>query len=133
MNLTNLNQKIILQTGIFGVFMGISTTLGWCQEKEIYILIVMIIATISYLNKQLNSQILLHSIIIGLSWGFDCSLIQVIFFETYTTNNPIVFSEIISISRNYPKIVLILLGSFFGLMSGLIMFSFIKLAELIKN
>ena len=133
MNLTNLNQKIILQTGIFGVFMGISTTLGWCQEKEIYILIVMIIATISYLNKQLNSQILLHSIIIGLSWGFDCSLIQVIFFETYTTNNPIVFSEIISISRNYPKIVLILLGSFFGLMSGLIMFSFIKLAEVIKN
>ena len=133
MNLTNLNQKIILQTGIFGVFMGISTTLGWCQEKEIYILIVMIIATILYLNKQLNSQILLHSIIIGLSWGFDCSLIQVIFFETYTTNNPIVFSEIISISRNYPKIVLILLGSFFGLMSGLIMFSFIKLAEVIKN
>lgn len=133
MNLTNLNQKIILQTGIFGVFMGISTTLGWCQEKEIYILIVMIIATISYLNKQLNSQILLHSIIIGLSWGFDCSLIQVIFFETFTTNNPIVFSEIISISRNYPKIVLILLGSFFGLMSGLIIFSFIKLVKVIKN
>ena len=133
MNLTNLNQKIILKTGVFGIFMGISTTLGWCREKEIYILIVMIIATILYLKKNLNSYLFLHSIIIGLSWGFDCSLIQVIFFGTFTTNYPTVVSEILSISPNYPKIFLILIESFFGLMSGVIIFYLIKLAKMIKN
>ena len=99
MKLTNLNQKIILQTGIFGVFMGISTTLGWCQEKEIYILIVMIIATILYLKKNLSSYIFLHSIIIGLSWGFDCSLIQIIFIDTFLINNPFYANLINSIAK----------------------------------
>ena len=120
MNLTNLNQKIILQTGIFGVFMGISTTLGWCQEKEIYILIVMIIATTLYLNKQLNSQILLHSIIIGLSWGFDCSLIQIIFIDTYLINNPFYANLINSITNINSSFLLILIGLIWGLISGII-------------
>ena len=88
MNLTSLNQKIILKTGVFGIFMGFSTTLGWCQEKEIYILIIMITATILYLKNKLKKDLFIHCIIIGLFWGFDCSLVQVLFFKTYSINNP---------------------------------------------
>ena len=120
MKLTNLNQKIILQTGIFGVFMGISTTMGWCQEKEIYILIVMIIATILYLKKNLSSYIFLHSIIIGLSWGFDCSLIQIIFIDTFLINNPFYANLINSLAEINTSIFLLLTGIFWGLISGTI-------------
>ena len=120
MKLTNLNQKIILQTGIFGVFMGFSTTLGWCQEKEIYILIVMIIATILYLKKNLSSYIFLHSIIIGLSWGFDCSLIQIIFIDTFLINNPFYANLINSLAEINTSIFLLLTGIFWGLISGII-------------
>ena len=111
MNLTNLNQKIILKTGIFGILMGISTTLGWCQEKEIYILFIMIIGTILYLKKNLNSYIFSHSIIIGLSWGFDCSLIQIIFIDTYLIN---------SMTNINSSFLLILTGLIWGLISGII-------------
>ncbi len=120
MNLTNLNQKIILKTGIFGILMGISTTLGWCQEKEIYILFIMIIGTILYLKKNLNSYIFSHSIIIGLSWGFDCSLIQIIFIDTYLINNPFYANIINSITNINSSFILILIGVFWGLISGTI-------------
>ena len=120
MNLTNLNQKIILQTGVFGIFMGISTTLGWCQEKEIYILIFMIFTTILYLKKKLNSYLFSHSIIIGLSWGFDCSLIQIIFIDTYLINNPIYANFINSITNINSSFLLILIGVFWGIISGTI-------------
>ena len=120
MKLTNLNQKIILQTGIFGVFMGISTTMGWCQEKEIYILIVMIIGTVLYLKKNLSSYIFLHSIIIGLSWGFDCSLIQIIFIDTFLINNPFYANLINSLAEINTSIFLLLTGIFWGLISGTI-------------
>ena len=120
MKLINLNQKIILQTGIFGVFMGISTTLGWCQKKEIYILIIMIIATILYLKKNLSSYIFLHSIIIGLSWGFDCSLIQIIFIDYFLINNPFYANLINSLTEINTSIFLLLIGIFWGLISGTI-------------
>ena len=120
MKLTNLNQKIILQTGIFGVFMGISTTMGWCQEKEIYILIVMIIATVLYLKKNLSSYFFLHSLIIGLSWGLDCGLIQIIFFDTLLINNPIYANLINSLAKINGSIFLLLTGIFWGLISGTI-------------
>ena len=120
MKLTNLNQKIIIQTGIFGVFMGFSTTLGWCQEKEIYILIVMIMATILYLKKNLSSYLFLHSIFIGLSWGFDCSLIQIIFIDTFLINNPFYADLIKSVSNINSSLFLVLIGVFWGLASGLI-------------
>ena len=120
MNLTNLNQKIILKTGIFGILMGISTTLGWCQEKEIYILFIMIIGTILYLKKNLNSYIFSHSIIIGLSWGFDCSLIQIIFIDTYLINNPFYANLINSMTNINSSFLLILTGLIWGLISGAI-------------
>ena len=121
MNLTNLNQKIILKTGIFGIFMGISTTLGWCQEKEIYILIIMIIATILYLKNKLKKDLFIHCIIIGLSWGFDCSLIQIIFIDTYLINNPFYANFIKSMFNINSGFLLILIGIFWGIISGITM------------
>jgi lysylphosphatidylglycerol synthetase-like protein (DUF2156 family) len=100
--------------------MGISTTLGWCQEKEIYILFIMIIGTILYLKKNLNSYIFSHSIIIGLSWGFDCSLIQIIFIDTYLINNPFYANIINSTTNINSSFILILIGVFWGLISGTI-------------
>ena len=118
MNLTSLNQKIILKTGVFGIFMGISTTLGWCQEKEIYILIIIIIATILYLKNKLKKNLFIHCIIIGLSWGFDCSLIQIIFIDTYLINNPFYANFIKSMFNINSGFLLILIGIFWGIISG---------------
>ena len=132
MNLTNLNQKIILQTGIFGIFLGISSTLGWCQEKEIYILIVMIFATIIYLKKKLNKNLLIHSLIIGLSWGFDCSLVQVIFMNTFLYNNLSYANEIALIPNINSRLLLITIGLFWGIVSGITIWIFVYLSRKLR-
>ena len=120
MKLTNLNQKIILKTGLFGIFIGVSTTLGWSQQKELYILILMIIATIFYLKNKLKSNIFLHSLIIGLSWGIDSSLIQIIFLETFIINNPNYANGIISIPNINSRLFLLTFGLFWGLISSIL-------------
>ena len=118
--MTNLNQKIILKTGLFGIFIGVSTTLGWSQQKELYILILMIIATIFYLKNKLKSNIFLHSLIIGLSWGIDSSLIQIIFLETFIINNPNYANGIISIPNINSRLFLLIFGLFWGLISSIL-------------
>ena len=133
MNFIQLNQQIILKTGVFGIFMGIITVLGWSKSYEIFIWTIMGVTTTIFLFNEKLNQIFLHCVIIGLSWGFDCSLIQVIFFDTYTSNNPTFVSGILNFSPNYPKISLILVGTLFGFIGGMIMFSIIKLVKLIKN
>ena len=115
-----LNQKIILKTGLFGIFIGVSTTLGWSQQKELYILILMIIATIFYLKNKLKSNIFLHSLIIGLSWGIDSSLIQIIFLETFIINNPNYANGIISIPNINSRLFLLIFGLFWGLISSIL-------------
>ena len=132
MNLTSLNQKIILKTGVFGIFMGFSTTLGWCQEKEIYILIIMIIATILYLKNKLKKDLFIHCIIIGLSWGFDCALVIVLFFKTYHLNNPLFVNELLNISSSYPKTILIATCLLAGTFSGFLIYILIYILKKLK-
>lgn len=132
MNFIQLNHQIILKTGVFGIFMGIITVLGWSKSYEIFIWSIMGITTTIFLFYEKLNQIFLHCVIIGLSWGIDCSLIQVIFFDTYTLNNPAFVSEILNISPNYPKISLILMGTLFGFIGGMIMFLIIYIVKKIK-
>ena len=133
MNFIRLNQQIILKTGVFGLFMGIITVLGWSKSYEIFIWTIIGVTTTIFLLYEKLNQIFLHCVIIGLSWGFDCSLFQVIFFDTYTLNNPNFVSEILNISPNYPKISLILMRTLFGFIGGIIMFSIIKLSRIIRS
>ena len=37
MDYKDINQKIILQTSLFGVFMGIFSVLGWSQNSQPFI------------------------------------------------------------------------------------------------
>jgi hypothetical protein len=132
MNFTKLNQKIILKTGVFGIFMGLATVLGWCQEYELAIWIFMGIATSIYLNSQLKEFIFTHCIVVGLTWGFDCSLIQTIFIDTYISNNPIIGYEILDITK-YPRILIITIGTTSGLLSGIALYLPIILLRKIKE
>ena len=132
MNFTKLKQKIILKTGFFGIFMGFSTVLGWCQEYELAIWIFMGIATSFYLNSKLQKFIFSHCIVVGLTWGFDCSLIQTIFIDTYISNHPIIGYEILDITK-YPRILIITIGTTTGLISGIALYLPIILSRKIKK
>ena len=117
MDFKDINRKIILQTSLFGVFMGIFSVLGWSQNSQPFIWLFIAAITSFYLFKNLKNRIFIHCIIIGLSWGIDCALVMVLFFKTYQLNNPLFANELLNISSTYPRIILITIGLLVGIIS----------------
>ena len=129
MDFKDINQKIILQTSLFGVFMGIFSVLGWSQNSQPFIWLFTAIITSFYLYKNLKNGIFIHCMIIGLSWGFDCALVIVLFFKTYHLNNPLFVNELLNISSSYPKTILIAAGLLAGTFSGFLIYILIYILK----
>jgi len=132
MDFKDINQKIILQTSLFGVFMGIFSVLGWSQNSQPSIWLFTAAITSFYLYKNLKNGIFIHCIITGLSWGFDCALVIVLFFKTYHLNNPLFVNELLNISSSYPKTILISIGILAGLFSGFLIYILIYILKKLK-
>lgn len=131
MDFKDINQKIILQTSLFGVFMGIFSVLGWSQNSQPFIWLFTAAITSFYLYNNLKNRIFIHCIIIGLSWGFDCALVMVLFFKTYQLNNPLFVNELLNISY-YPRTILIATGLLAGIFSGFIIYIPIYILKKLK-
>lgn len=129
MDFKDINQKIILQTSLFGVFMGIFTVLGWSQNSQPFIWLFTAVITSFYLYKNLKNGIFINCMIIGLSWGFDCALVIVLFFKTYHLNNPLFVNELLNISSSYPKTILIATGLLAGTFSGFLIYILIYILK----
>ena len=129
MDFKDINQKIILQTSLFGVFMGIFSVLGWSQNSQPFIWLFTALITSFYLYKNLKNGIFINSMIIGLSWGFDCALVIVLFFKTYHLNNPLFVNELLNISSSYPKTILIAAGLLAGTFSGFLIYILIYILK----
>jgi len=115
MNIQELNNKIIIKTGLFGLFVGVVTLFGWSQITLPLIYVIMIIFTIFYLKENLKDKILVHCVIIGFTWGLDWSIIQLLFFDTFYSNNLEFLSQLMSIESINLKFLLILTGILTGL------------------
>ena len=129
MDFKDINQKIILQTSLFGVFMGIFSVLGWSQNSQPFIWLFTAVITSFYLYKNLKNGIFINCMIIGLSWGFDCALVIVLFFKTYHLNNPLFVNELLNISSSYPKTILIATGLLVGTFSGFLIYILIYILK----
>jgi hypothetical protein len=132
MDFKDINQKIILQTSLFGVFMGIFSVLGWSQNSQPFIWLFTAVITSFYLYKNLKNGIFINCMIIGLSWGFDCALVIVLFFKTYHLNNPLFVNELFNISSSYPKTILMALGLLVGTFSGFLIYIIIYILKKLK-
>ena len=132
MDFKDINQKIIVQTSFFGVFMGIFSVLGWSQNSQPFIWLLTAAITSYYIYKKLKNRIFIHCIIIGISWGFDCAFVMILFFKTYHLNNPLLVNEILNISSSYPKTILIALGLLVGVFSGILLYIPIYILKKLK-
>ena len=128
-----LNQKLILQIGSFGLVMGILNTLGYTQNYDIYIWIIILIGSAFLISKKVNSKIFIHCLLIGLCWGVDASFIEALFYKTYINNNIYASDFYSKISFINPRISLILLGVFCGFISGIVLYYFQLILSKIKS
>ena len=133
MNIQELNNKIIIKTGLFGLFVGVVTLFGWSQITLPLIYIIMIIFTIFYLNENLKEKILVHCLIIGFTWGLDWSIVQLLFFNTFYSNNVEFLSLLINPETINIKFILILTGVLTGLGSTLCLYVPIYLVNKFKK
>ena len=122
MDFKNINPKIIIQTSLFGVFMGIFSVLGWIQNSQPFIWLFTGLLTSIYLYDNLTQYIFLHCIIIGVSWGIDCSIVEIIFFKAFQLNNPYFVNELYNISSSSPRIILFIISVFSGLLLGILIY-----------
>ena len=122
MNFIALDQKTILKTGLFGAFMGVITTLGWAMNLELILLILMFIATSVMIKKNISHQLFTHCILIGLSWGVDCTIIQAIFYDNLINNNSDYNLDFLENFFLPAPLLLILTGLMFGVICGLTLF-----------
>lgn len=122
MNIQELNNKIIIKTGLFGLFVGVVTLFGWSQITLPLIYVIMIIFTTFYLKENLKDKILVHCVIIGFTWGLDWSIIQLLFFDTFYSNNLEFLSQLMSIESINLKFLLILTGILTGLASTIFLY-----------
>ena len=129
MGFKDINQKIILQTSLFGVFMGIFSVLGWSQNSQPFIWLFTALITSFYLYKNLKNGIFINCMIIGLSWGFDCALVIVLFFKTYHLNNPLFVNELLNISSSFPKTILFATGLLVGTFLGFLIYILIYILK----
>ena len=132
MDFKDINQKIILQTSLFGVFMGIFSVLGWSQNSQPFIWLFTAVITSFYLYKNLKNSIFINCMIIGLSWGFDCALVIVLFFKTYHLNNPLFVNELLNISSSFPKTILFATGLLVGTFLGFLIYILIYILKKLK-
>ena len=82
----------------------------------------MIIFTTFYLKENLKDKILVHCVIIGFTWGLDWSIIQLLFFDTFYSNNLEFLSQLMSIESINLKFLLILTGILTGLVSTIFLY-----------
>ena len=121
MNIENLNQKTILQLGLFGALMGLITIMGWGQNMELFIWLFMTIASSMIIKRNIKKHLFLHCILIGLSWGVDCTIVQALFFNQLKTNNPTYGLYLLENFTISAKFILIVVGTIIGGMTGLIL------------
>ena len=132
MNIQELNNKIIIKTGLFGLFVGVVTLFGWSQITLPLIYVIMIIFTTFYLKENLKDKILVHCVIIGFTWGLDWSIVQLLFFDTFYSNNLEFLSQLMSIESINLKFLLILTGILTGLGSTFFLYLPIYLVNRFK-
>ncbi len=120
--MSNINQRIILKAGSFGLIMGILNTLGFTQEFERYIWIIIMIGAALIIATKIKSKIFIHCLLIGLCWGLDTTFIELIFFNTFMKNNLYLNDIFYQFPLINPQILLVLIGIIFGFISGLVLY-----------
>lgn len=82
-----MNWKIILLLTLFGLAMGIASLTGTIQFFVLYLWTIIGVSCAFVVSWYARTKVFLHGLIIGLLSTAACSIICVLFFDTYVQNN----------------------------------------------
>ena len=115
-----MDWKIVLLLSTIGIVMGLLSVKGYTQKIEPVLWLLFGIATSLILSKNLEPPFL-HGLLIGIAWGLLNGLIQFTFFDTYSTNNPLLQQRFQKTTFVQPRYFVLLTAPVIGLVTGLIL------------
>jgi hypothetical protein len=125
-----MNWKLIFQLSIFGLIMAFGTVSLIPQNIEPVFWLVIFIFCAYVIAKVCPGNYFLHGFLVSIVNCVWIVAVHVIYYKNYTANHP----DMVSMAKNmpayfviHPRLLMIIMGPAFGILSGIILglFSFI--------
>ena len=131
MSIGVMNWIIVAILSCCGLVMGILAVNGYTQKIEPFLWLLFAGVAILVITRNVDSEVFLHGLCIGIIWGVLNGLTQCAFFDSYIANNPGVrdsFDKMIFMPlRFFPLFTGPVIGTAVGLVLGGLCFAVKKI------
>jgi hypothetical protein len=128
-----MNWKIIFQLSVFGLIMAIAT-ISLIPEKVEFIFWIAIFIFCAYIiARVVGRRHFLHGFCVSLVNCIWITAAHIIFHSTYVANHPnaVKMSAELHILPTHPRLAMLIMGPFFGILFGLVLGLFCFIASFI--
>ena len=117
-----MNYKLIFYLSIIGIVMGFVSVLGWLQNFEPLVWLIIFVIYAFIIAKRTEGKRFQYGFLVSLLNGVWIAAIHSIFYYTYLANNPSmqVSNDMVSKFAN-PRLMQFIFGPFIGAFTGLIL------------
>ena len=117
-----MNWYLLVLLSAPGLIMGLLSLRGHTQKIEFFLWLALGVFAALVLARNADTRWFLCAMLVGLAWGILNSLVQCVFFETYSTNN----AEMLKGFQERPspipvRFFFLVLGPVIGAATGLVM------------
>jgi len=124
-----VNWRLIITLSLFGLAMAIATVSLIPSSREPVFWLGIFVACAYAIARRATSQFFLHGLLVSLVNGVWITGSHVLFFDTYITNHPQEAAMTASMPfSSHPRILMVVIGPFIGLVSGLVLGAFCVIA-----
>ncbi len=118
-----MKWNIIVLLSLFGGAIGAASLFGWTHNIELFLWIGAALIAPVILARTTTHKLFLHGLYSGIAMGIVKSIFQILFWNTYISNNPQYVESFTTISMDARMFILVI-GSIFGLVFGIILGGF---------
>lgn len=131
-----MNKKLILELSGFGFFMAFATIFFISPQIEPFIWLIIFVFCAWMIAKKCKEELFLHGLLVSMLNSVWITITQILFYKTYLESH----LDIAALANNFgmedsPRKMMLILGPFLGIISGLVLgfFSIIAGKLLKKN
>ncbi|NUN08217.1 MAG: hypothetical protein HUU54_03485 [Ignavibacteriaceae bacterium] len=116
----NFNTKLVLNLSMFGVILGVFSTMGFALGWEWVLWLVGWAGMSLVISKKQKEKYFIHGFSAGFLFAFIVSLIKILLYDIYIENHPYLISQFETNQVNNPRMYIISFGVITAVFSGLI-------------
>jgi hypothetical protein len=125
-----MNWKLIFSLSLFGLFMALATVYFIPSDVEPFCWLIIFIICAYIIAKNCTSKYFLHGLLVSLVNSIWITAVHVILFDTYIAHHA---NEAAMMSKmpfpNHPRRMMLVIGPFIGLISGIVLGLFAYVAS----